>query len=95
VISTRARLRDVLQRLDHTLGGPPYNLSLQESTLSTSQRRLLEHNRRRLPLAPANLAADRPRDGVRVGVLVLLQSGTAGNCRWMPPCGDGARAPPI
>jgi UDPglucose--hexose-1-phosphate uridylyltransferase len=23
-------LRDVLQRLDHTLGGPPYNLSLQD-----------------------------------------------------------------
>jgi UDPglucose--hexose-1-phosphate uridylyltransferase len=23
-------LRDVLQKLDHTLGGPPYNLSLQD-----------------------------------------------------------------
>lgn len=31
--SVASILRDVLQRLDHTLGGPPYNLSLQDRPL--------------------------------------------------------------
>jgi galactose-1-phosphate uridylyltransferase len=35
-------LRDVLQRLDKVLGGPPYNLILAGQTFSAPSRRLLE-----------------------------------------------------
>ena len=31
-------LRDVLQKLDHTLGGPPYNLSLQDRPFCARER---------------------------------------------------------
>src|ERR1019366_10310652 len=75
------------------LGRAALQLIAPGQTLSAPASGLLEHNRRRLPLALANLAANRPRDGVRVGILVLLQPGAAGNCRSMPLAVTRARAP--
>ena len=48
-------LRDVLQKLDRSLGGPPYNLFAPGQTLSAAESGLLEHHRRRLPLPLADL----------------------------------------
>src|ERR1039458_8904018 len=77
-------LRDVLQRLDHTLGGPPYNLSLPDRTFPSPTQGLLEDDRRRLSLASGNPPATHWTDRLRAGLLVLLQPGAPRNCRKMP-----------
>ncbi len=79
-------LRDVLRKLDQTVGGPPYNLSLHDRPVLRQRRGYWNTNRGGLPLAYRNLASDIPYYWIRVGFGILLQPSTTRSSRSLPYC---------
>ncbi len=84
-IENLARLvRDVLQKLDKTLGGPAVQSCASGPAVLASPGGLLKDHRRRFPLAPGDLAPSDWGNRIRAYLVVLLQPCSSGTCGPMP-----------